>query len=101
MTALMFHIEHVIPRQHGGADDPSNLALSCFHCNLHKGPNLAGLDPDTGQLVALFNPRTQVWSEHFEAWGDRIVGRTPTGSTTVNVLAMNAGLLRELRQTLE
>ena len=40
-----FHIEHVIARQHRGGDSPGNLALSCHHCNLHKGPNLSGVDP--------------------------------------------------------
>jgi len=28
-----FHIEHIVARQHGGGDDPSNLALACDGCN--------------------------------------------------------------------
>jgi predicted restriction endonuclease len=24
-----FHVEHIIAKQHGGSDDPNNLALSC------------------------------------------------------------------------
>jgi len=51
-----FHIEHIIPRKHGGNDDPSNLALACDRCNAHKGSNLTGIDPDTGALIPLFNP---------------------------------------------
>ncbi|MGA8351851.1 MAG: HNH endonuclease signature motif containing protein, partial [Isosphaeraceae bacterium] len=43
-----FHIEHVIARQHRGGDSPGNLALSYHHCNLHKGPNLPGVDPQDG-----------------------------------------------------
>lgn len=39
------HIEHIIPRAHGGTDHLDNLALACIDCNLHKGPNLTGLDP--------------------------------------------------------
>jgi 5-methylcytosine-specific restriction endonuclease McrA len=35
------HVEHIVAKQHHGADDPENLALACNHCNLHKGPNLA------------------------------------------------------------
>jgi len=54
---LPFHVEHIIPRQHGGADATDNLALACHHCNLHKGSDLAGLDPESGQLTRLFNPR--------------------------------------------
>jgi 5-methylcytosine-specific restriction endonuclease McrA len=55
-----FHIEHIISKQHGGTDAPENLALACYHCNLHKGPNLSGIDPETGQIAALFNPRRDV-----------------------------------------
>jgi len=40
VPVVTFHIEHIIPNQHGGTDDPSNLAFACFHCNQHKGPNL-------------------------------------------------------------
>ena len=43
-----FHIEHIIPRKHGGHDDPSNLALACDRCNAHKGSHLTGIDPDGG-----------------------------------------------------
>jgi 5-methylcytosine-specific restriction endonuclease McrA len=93
-----FHVEHVIPRQHGGSDDPSNLALACYHCNLHKGTNLAGVDPDTGWIEPLFNPRTQHWDDHFEMRGMWIMGRTPCGRTTVRVLAMNADEPVELRE---
>jgi 5-methylcytosine-specific restriction endonuclease McrA len=56
-----FQIEHVIARQHGGSDAADNLALACSNCNLHKGPNLAGLDPLDGALVRLFNPRRDRW----------------------------------------
>jgi hypothetical protein len=92
-----FHVEHVIARQHGGATDLDNLALSCHHCNLHKGPNLSGIDPDTGAVVALFNPRLQRWEEHFMLRGTLIVGLTETGRATVEVLAMNAPARRDLR----
>jgi 5-methylcytosine-specific restriction endonuclease McrA len=90
-----FQIEHVIPKQHGGTDDPSNLALACYHCNLHKGPNLAGIDPMTGEIVPLFHPRRDTWDDHFAEREGVIVGLTPAGRATVQVLAMNApGRLR-------
>lgn len=94
---VLFHIEHIVPKKHGGSDDPSNLALACHHCNEHKGPNLAGLDPASGAMVPLFNPRTQVWAEHFRQRGSMIEGRTAVGRTTVRVLAMNADQAQELR----
>ena len=95
-----FHVEHVIPRQHGGSDDPSNLALACHHCNLHKGPNLAGIDPVTKDIVSLFNPRTEVWRDHFERRDVAILGLTSKGRATVRVLAMNAVGRMELRSEL-
>jgi predicted restriction endonuclease len=74
-----FHIDHIIPRQHGGTGDPGNLALACYHCNLHKGPNLTGIDPDTGVIVQLFHPRQDTWHMHFALQEVTIVGLTPTG----------------------
>lgn len=94
---LTFHIEHVVAKQHGGGDELSNLALACHHCNLHKGPNLSGIDAATGQIVTLFNPRAQRWEEHFELHDDLVVGLTRTGRATVRVLAMNADDQRQLR----
>lgn len=48
---VTFHVDHVVPCKHGGGDSDDNLALACFHCNLHKGPNLTGIDPDTGAVA--------------------------------------------------
>jgi hypothetical protein len=94
------HIEHIVAKQHGGNDDPLNLALCCNHCNLHKGPNIAGIDPDSGQIVPLFNPRQHLWSNHFEVRAALILGQTPTGRATVAVMAMNASHLIDLRTDL-
>ena len=89
-SVLSFHIGHIVPRQHGGVTGGDHLALACPHCNLHKGPNLTGLDPDTGQVTELFHPRRQRWEEHFAWRGIYIVGRTATGRTTVRVLRINS-----------
>ena len=95
-----FHIEHVVARQHGGADDASNLALACDRCNLYKGPNLAAIDPDSGRVVRIFHPRTDAWDDHFEIAGAAIVGRTPAGRATVGLLRMNAVARLRLRAAL-
>src|SRR5262245_53766764 len=71
-SVASIHIEYIIPKQHGSSDDPVNLALACFHCNQHKGPNLTGIDPETGQIIPLFNPRTQLWHDHFMLQGIEI-----------------------------
>ena len=84
-----YPIDHVIARQHGGVTELENLCLSCLRCNRQKGPNIATLDPDTGEMVRLFNPSTDVWEEHFEWDGPRLVGLTSIGRGTVECLAVN------------
>ena len=89
---LIFEIEHVIARQHGGSDRLVNRAAACFACNRHKGPNLAGVDPKSGKKVWLFNPRRHTWLRHFRWNGPILVGRTPIGRATIVVLAINRPL---------
>ena len=60
-SALRFHIDHILPRQHSGTDAVDNLALACPECNLRKGPNLTGMDPDIGIVTRLIQPRTDRW----------------------------------------
>lgn len=84
------HIEHVRPKKHGGDDGLNNLALACIDCNLHKGPNIAGIDPESGQITPLFNPRTDLWDDHFEWQAIYIVGKSAIGRTTIAVLDLNA-----------
>lgn len=99
-SELVHHIEHVIARQHGGSDEIDNLALACHRCNLHKGPNLSGVDPSTGAVASLFHPRRDEWHKHFVLRGSRIEGLTPAGRATVDVLALNDARRIELRQEL-
>jgi hypothetical protein len=80
----------VIPRKHGGSDVLENLALACIDCNLRKGPNLSGIDPQTGLVVRLFNPRRDKWSEHFPWDGILITGTSDVGRTTIVVLDVNS-----------
>jgi len=96
---LAFHIEHILARQHGGKDVLENLALACQHCNLHKGPNLSGVDPETGEVTRLFNPRHDHWTEHFVQRDGEVIGLTSTGRATVKLLKMNAYGRRELRRS--
>lgn len=86
---LPFHVDHVIARQHGGLTILENLALAYLHCNKHKGPNIAGTDPNTSELTRLFHPRTDSWNEHFEWRGATLAGRTTIGRTTIHALAIN------------
>ncbi len=95
-----FHVEHVVARQHKGGDSQENLCLCCQHCNLHKGPNLSGIDPVTGGMTRLFHPRQDVWDAHFSVIGFEIFGCTSVGRATVEVLAMNSLRRIEFRQRL-
>jgi 5-methylcytosine-specific restriction endonuclease McrA len=81
--------DHIVPRQHGGESHPQNLALACLRCNRYKGPNVGSFDPVTGQLVPLFNPRTQEWATHFAWEGATMQPLTPEGRVTVTILRLN------------
>jgi hypothetical protein len=93
-------VDHIIGKQHGGKTIAANLALACFACSRHKGPNIAGWDSDSGQAVKLFNPRRQKWAAHFRLRGSKILGKTPTGRATVKLLAMNNPMRIILRSML-
>ncbi|MBI3756736.1 MAG: HNH endonuclease [Deltaproteobacteria bacterium] len=86
---LPFQVDHIIAQQHGGVTVIENLAWSCLHCNKHKGPNIAGIDPVSAQLVPLFHPRQQRWERHFAWDGPVLLGRTRNARATIQVLAIN------------
>jgi hypothetical protein len=86
---ISFEIDHVVPQKHRGPTTADNLALACFACNNHKGPNLAGLDPETNQVVPLFNPRHDDWSADFRWRMGFLVGQTARGRATIDVLEIN------------
>jgi hypothetical protein len=84
-------IEHIVPQARGGSSDESNLWLACRLCNSYKATQIEGFDVMTGQIVKLYNPRTQRWSDHFR-WneiGDQIIGFSACGRVTVNALQLN------------
>lgn len=84
-----FEIDHIISRKHRGRTEGANLALACFPCNNHKGTNIVGIDPQTNQKTDLFNPRADIWTEHFQWNGPILIGRTPIGRATIEVLEIN------------
>jgi HNH endonuclease len=86
-----FNFEHIIPLIKHGLTILLNLAFSCGGCNSYKKDKTEALDPLTRQLMPLFNPRTDIWSDHFE-WSDddlQIIGTTPMGRATVQLLKVN------------
>jgi hypothetical protein len=90
LAASRHQVDHVIAEKHGGQTTLDNLALSCTVCNRRKGSDIGSLDPDSGTLIPLFNPRPQPWSDHFQLDGMHIIGLTAAGRTTVTFLQLNA-----------
>lgn len=86
---LPFHCDHIIARQHGGESSIDNLAFACCFCNRFKGPNLSGVDPKSTDVVRLFDPRRDVWEDHFEWQGAWLIGRTASARATIQALRLN------------
>jgi hypothetical protein len=92
-------LDHILPVALGGGHDRDNLAAACYRCNEFKGSKTHALDSASGEVVRLFNPRMQLWHEHF-AWangGSHVVGLTATGRATVVALRLNNEYLVEAR----
>ena len=95
-----FHVDHITATQHEDNDDPANLALACPKCNRKKGPNIAGIDPDTQTLVPLFHPRNDLWRDHFLWNGPLLAGLTSCGRATIALLDFNGEDRVRLRRSL-
>jgi hypothetical protein len=89
LQGATFHVEHIVPRSRGGATNLDNLAWSCPGCNLRKSDRVEALDPQSGVIVPLFNPRTDRWSEHFRWQGYLLIGQTSVGRATESILELN------------
>lgn len=91
VVGAAMEIDHIVPEALGGPTEEDNLWLACSGCNAHKGDRIVALDPETGEVVRLYDPRRNDWEEHF-AWSaqsDRILGRTTVGRATVVALQLN------------
>jgi hypothetical protein len=80
---------------YSGATALDNLALACSNCNRHKGARTEATDPRTGEKTRLFNPRRDLWQDHYEWSNDglRVIGKTEIGRATVEALRMNDGVI--------
>jgi hypothetical protein len=90
-SASLFTFDHLLPQSLGGGDEDDNLALACHRCNGRRYNFTTGTDAQTASLVALFNPRQDIWSEHF-IWsvdGRDMIGITLIGRATIERLDMN------------
>ena len=90
--------DHIIAQKHGGQTVLQNLALACFDCNRFKGSDIASVDPVSGVLTPIFNPRIDRWTEHFRFDDDRIVPVTSIGRATERLLRLNLPHRVEIRR---
>ena len=93
-----FHIDHIMPVISGGETVAENLALACVSCSLRKGAKEIVVDSETMQEVRLFNPRDDVWDEHFQWNGVFLVGLTAKGRATIETLNLNRRLILAIRE---
>jgi hypothetical protein len=82
----------------GGHDAGDNLALACVSCSLRKAARQTAVDPASGEHVALFHPRLDLWNDHFQWQGVRLFGHTATGRATIEALEMNRPLIIAIRE---
>jgi hypothetical protein len=100
LVPIPFEIEHILPVSKGGTDDEENLWLACSVCNSFKHAKTQAIDPHTKKQVALFNPRRQIWQEHFEFSANKseIIGKTSCGRATILALKLNNELSIAMRK---
>jgi hypothetical protein len=87
-------IDHIQPVSRGGVNTEDNLCLACELCNQYKWTKTESLEPESGKIVPLFNPRNQKWKDHF-TWnldGIEIIGVTACGRATIDALKLNNNL---------
>jgi HNH endonuclease len=95
-----FEIDHILSMRHGGLTVYVNLALSCSICNRNKAADIGTYLDGKRRFVRLFNPRIDVWANHFEINHGEIFPLTPIGRATVKLLDLNNPDRIILRQVL-
>lgn len=99
-TYFGFEVDHVVSRKHGGSNSVENLAYTCFLCNRHKGSDIGSLNKETGEFTRFFNPRIDIWKDHFSMDGAFIIPRTAIGEVTIAILQFNSWARVQERENL-
>lgn len=85
-----FEVDHIISRKHRGSNDPNNLAYSCGDCNRNKGTDIASIDwNNNNQITRFYNPRLDLWAEHFRLSNTVIESLTSIGEVTITIFRFN------------
>ena len=93
-------VDHIISEKHGGQTEAGNLAYACAFCNRAKGSDIGSIVLRTGTFTRFFNPRIDVWAEHFFLDSVTIVALSDIGMVTARILDFNNGDRLFERQTL-
>jgi 5-methylcytosine-specific restriction endonuclease McrA len=88
--AIPFQVDHIRSLKHDGATGLSNLAYCCPDCNRYKGTDLGSYLTDETTLIRFFNPRIDIWDEHFKVENAIIFAKTPSGQVTVTIFQFNS-----------
>ncbi|RCJ23472.1 HNH endonuclease [Nostoc sp. ATCC 43529] len=90
-SGIPMSYDHIKPRSKGGETTFENICLACRSCNEFKADSTEAIDPLTGEITPLFNPRTQKWFDHFTWSSDatKIEGLTTIGRATIVCLRTN------------
>jgi hypothetical protein len=95
-----FEVDHIVPRAAGGTDQLDNLALACESCNIFKSDVTRRFDEIERVFADLFNPRIDLWQQHFffDTESCQIAGLTATGRVTVIQLRLNSAFQLRARR---
>jgi hypothetical protein len=83
-----FQIDHIVSIKHGGSNDVENLAYCCPDCNYFKGTDLGSIISDR-DLIRFYNPRIDVWNDHFEILNGIILPKSDIGKVTEQIFKFN------------
>ena len=94
-------VDHIISEKHGGPTDANNLAYACAVCNRAKGSDIGSIVWRTETFSRFFNPRRDLWAEHFALDRVTIVTLTDLGEVTARILGFNQNDRMLERQALQ
>lgn len=87
-------VDHIISEKHGGLTEADNLAFACASCNRSKGSDVGSIvmPLSSGIFSRFFNPRKDLWHEHFrldDSDGISIIPLSSIGEVTARILGFN------------
>jgi hypothetical protein len=83
-------IDHLIPVKGVSKSMLDILCLCCAKCYRLRAGRYNFTDPESGELVRVFNPRLDDWNEHFRLADGRLDGLTAMGRATAQLLQFNS-----------